>query len=327
MDEVRIGFVGTGGIAQNHIGQLSEIPEAKVVAVCDINPEAARKTAEPLGADIYAGSSELIDKAEIDVLYVCVPPHAHGEIETAAAEKGLHLFVEKPVNLYIDQGVKAAEAIKKAGVFSQVGYSMRYRPPCMQLKEFLSDKEVGTAHAFRWSQLPRTPWWPKYDQGGGQLVEMTTHQVDLLRWVMGEVRAVSASYSFDRLHRDEEGVTVPDSQAVVLHFESGASATVNTSCALKGAWKGDMSFVIKDALVLLGKESIELQGEGAYDVPPVPEEAPGIDACFVKGILDNDASFHKSPYEDGLKSAAVCAAANRSAENGGKLVTLEEMLK
>src|SRR5207249_348150 len=94
----------------------------------------------------------------------------------------------------IPEALVAAVCERKAGVMSQVGYSLRYLGSAIRLKEFLKDKPVGSAHCFRWGGLPGVPWWRKYDQGGGQLVEMTTHQVDLLRWVMGEVEAVSASY-------------------------------------------------------------------------------------------------------------------------------------
>jgi predicted dehydrogenase len=201
----------------------------------------------------------------------------------------------------------------------------------MRLRALLADKEVGTAHVFRWGGLPGSPWWRRYDQSGGQLVEMTTHQVDALRWVMGEVEAVSASYSF-RLHRDEPqdgpvpGVTVPDSQAALLHFRSGASATISTSCALGDAWYGGMEFVVPRARVSVQGSELRVHPEESYALPPMPAQAPGIDAAFVQAVAAGDRALLKSPYEDALRSLAVTLAANRSAAEGGRLVRLEELL-
>jgi len=209
---------------------------------------------------------------------------------------------------------------------TQSGYSFRYLASGLQLKRFLEDKLVGTANVIRWGGMPGTPWWRNYAESGGQLVEMTTHQVDLLRWVMGEVEAVSASYSFHRLLTDQPDVTVPDTQTALLHFRSGASATISTSCALGKAFRGEAEFVIKDARVLWKADGLRVEPEGAYTLPPAPEETPSIDAAFVRAVASGNPIFLRSPYDDALRSVAVTLAANRSAENGGRLVRMEEML-
>jgi predicted dehydrogenase len=323
---VRIGFFGVGGIAQHHLNHLKEIPEAKIAALCDINAERVKAVADPLGADAYTDSSKMLAEAKLDALYICVPPHAHGDIEIRAAQKGLHLFVEKPVNLYLDQAQKAAEAIRKAGVMSQVGYSLRYINSAARLKEFLKDKVVGTAHVFRWNGMPGVPWWRRYDQGGGQFVEMTTHQLDLLRWVMGDIAAISASYSFNRIFKDQPEVTVPDSQAILVHFKSGASATINTSCGLGKAYNGGVDFAIKDAKVTWKTDNVYVEPADQYPLPPMPVETISIDNAFVRAIASGNRDFLRSPFDDGLKSAAATLAANQSAENGGKLIKLDELL-
>ncbi|MCZ7647571.1 MAG: Gfo/Idh/MocA family oxidoreductase [Planctomycetota bacterium] len=323
---VRIGFVGTGGIAGAHIGRLVDIPEAQIVALCDIDEARVRAKAEPLGAAVYTDSKKMLDEVKLDALYVCVPPHVHGDVELRAAAKGIHLFVEKPVNLYMDKALEAWKAIRKAGVMTQVGYSMRYLPGAMRLKSFLADKPVGTAHIFRWSGMPGTPWWRVYDQSGGQLVEQTTHQVDLLRWVMGEIDAVAASYSFKRLLPGEPNMTIPDAQAALLLFRSGASATVSTGCAAGKGYLGGMHFLIPNARVSLDGDNLSVQPEDAYPVPPAPREVVSIDAAFVRAVLNDQPGLLRSDFRDALVSAAVTLAANRSAEEGGRLVKLAELL-
>jgi predicted dehydrogenase len=287
-----------------------------------------KSVAEPLQVPTFTDGAQMIAQTPMDALYVCVPPDQHGDLEIQAAQKGLHLFVEKPVNLFLDRALTVAEAIRQAGVMSQSGYSFRYLASGLQLKRFLEDKPVGTANVVRWGGMPQTPWWRKYAESGGQLVEMTTHQVDLLRWVMGEVEAVSASYSFGRLlAADQSDVTVPDTQTTLLHFRSGASATISTSCALGHAFRGEAEFVIKNARVIWKADGLRVEPEGTYVVPPAPEETPSIDAAFVRAVASGNPVFLRSPYEDSLRSLAVTLAANRSAENGGRLVRVEEMLE
>jgi predicted dehydrogenase len=322
---VRIGMIGTGPRGQLHLRHLAEISEARLVALCDVDEELVQSVAAPLGAAVYTDGAKMIDEAELDALYICVPPHRHDDLEIRAAQKGLHLFVEKPVSLYLEQARRTREAIRSAGVMTQVGYQLRYMANNQQMKTFLADKPIGTAHATRWGGLPAKDWWRRYDQGGGQLVEMTTHQVDLLRWVMGEVVAVSAGYSFRRLLKDQSGVTVPDSQAVLLHFASGATATVNTSCAVGKTWYGEMAFVVEGAKVRVQSDGIQVEPEDAYPVPPLPAESPEINAVFVRAVASHDPTLLLSPYDDGLKTAAVTLAANLSAENGGRLVRMEEL--
>lgn len=323
---VRIGLIGTGGMGQAHVRRLLQIPEARIVALCDVVEERVKSVAGPLQVPTFTDGARLIAETEMDALYICVPPDQHGDLEIQAAQKGLHLFVEKPVNLYLDRALTIARAIREAGVMTQSGYSFRYLASGLQLKRFLEDKPVGTANVVRWGGMPATPWWRNYAESGGQLVEMTTHQVDLLRWVMGEVEAVSASYSFGRLLADQPDVTVPDTQTTLLHFRSGASATISTSCALGSAFRGEAEFVIKDARVTWKADGIRVEPDGAYTLPPAPEETPSIDAAFVRAVASGNPVFLRSPYDDALRSVAVTLAANRSAENGGRLVRMEEML-
>ncbi|HLJ57950.1 MAG TPA: Gfo/Idh/MocA family oxidoreductase, partial [Chthonomonadaceae bacterium] len=143
--EVRIGIVGVGGMGQAHVRGLAAIPNARLAAVCDWDEALARKAAEPCGAAVYTDGPKMIAEAEIEALYICVPPHTHEDLELHAAARGLHLFVEKPVSLYMDQALRNAEAIRKAGILTQCGYQLRYWPNFRQLRAFLADRDVGAA--------------------------------------------------------------------------------------------------------------------------------------------------------------------------------------
>jgi predicted dehydrogenase len=308
-----------------HLRNLLQVPEAQIVAICDRDEARLNEVAGPPGMAKYTDGARMLGEADLDAVYICVPPHTHEDLEIRVAERRLPLFVEKPVSLYPEQAWKAWEALRKAGALTQVGYQMRYSPVMRQLKTFLADKTVGLAHAARYGGAPNHDWWRRYDQGGGQLHEMATHHVDLLRWVMGEVVAVSAAYSFDRLFKGDSALTVPDSQSALLVFASGATATFSTSCSCK-AWSGGIDFTIEDAMVSLRGDALKLNPEGAYELPPLPEEMPNIDTQFIRAVATGDHTLIYSPYQDALKTAAVTWAANHSAENGSKLVRVAEML-
>jgi predicted dehydrogenase len=199
---VRIGFIGAGGIARHHMEALSKIPAAKMVAFADIREEAAAEAARMYAGAAFGDWRKMLADVEMDAVYVCVPPDAHGDMEIEAARRGLQLFVEKPVNIDIGKATKIADAIDEAGVIAAAGYSLRYFPFYDQLKTVLKDLRVRQAVVTRWGSVPKAPWWRKMASSGGQLVEMVTHQIDLLRALIGEVVTVAAAYTYDRLEAD-----------------------------------------------------------------------------------------------------------------------------
>jgi predicted dehydrogenase len=324
LDTVRIGFVGTGGIAGHHLKQLHEVEGAEIVALCDVVGERAQARAQEFGGTAYTDYRRMLARESLTALYVCVPPFAHDEVEILAARQGIHLFVEKPVTLDLGQGKEIAAAIRAAGVFSSVGYSLRYFAATEAAIRFLAGREVAMVTANRWGGLPGTPWWRVMSQSGGQLVEMTTHQVDLMRFLVGEVVEVHARYA-RRALLDLEGVTVPDVQIATFLFESGAIGAITTSCALtQGGGRNDMDFILRDAVLHFTTRDLRVTPDAAPQPEPVTEPIPNIDAAFIRAICAGDPAPIRSTYEDGLRTAAVTLAANESARTG-RPVRLDEL--
>lgn len=322
MGEVRLGFVGTGGIARAHMKRLSELPEARVVALSDVSEEALRAASGEYGGSTYTDYREMLDREKLDAVYVCVPPFAHGTIEVDCAERGLHMFVEKPVTLYMEEGLRAQAAIEKAGVITMVGYVPRYGSKAPALREMLKDRKVGAAVVHRWCPLIEgNAWWRRYDRGGGQLAEMITHDVDLLRYVLGEVKSVQARYGYE-LSRAHEGTTVPDTQVATLVFERGTIASVVGFCLMKHVWKVRVEFWLESTCVRDTREGLAVEPEGAIEVPEIADDGLSIHARFVRAVASGTAEFLRNDYADGLRSAEIGIAANRSADAGGAVVEL-----
>src|SRR3954447_10408235 len=133
-ETVKVAFVGTGGIANHHLSGLAEIEGVEIVALCDVAEERAAAAVAKYGGQVHTDYRRMLDEVAMDALYVCVPPFAHQDAEILAAQKGVHLFVEKPVVMHLETGLKILQAIEKAGVMSSVGYGMRYTPAVQAVK-------------------------------------------------------------------------------------------------------------------------------------------------------------------------------------------------
>src|SRR5205823_8427131 len=110
----------------------------EIVALCDVAQERAAAAVEKYGGTVYTDYRRMLDQVEMDALYVCVPPFAHSDAEILAAQKGVHLFVEKPVVMHLEPGLKILDAIEKSDVISCAGYGMRYTPTIQTVRQFLA---------------------------------------------------------------------------------------------------------------------------------------------------------------------------------------------
>jgi predicted dehydrogenase len=318
---VRVGFVGVGGIAGHHLKQLQSIEDARVVALCDVVEERVRQRVEEFGGTAYTDYRQMIEREEMDALYVCIPPFTHQDAEILAAQKGIHLFVEKPVALTMEKALEVQEAVQRAGVITSVGYTLRYFAVTDVARRYLQDKTIAMVTSHRWGGLPDTPWWRVMGQSGGQLVEQTTHQVDLMRYLAGEIVEVHARYA-TRVLGDVPNLDIPDVQVATFQFESGAVGSLTTSCALrKGGGKSDLNFILRDALLQYTTRDVKVSPDSAPQPEPAVGEHLTIDQAFIRAVATGDRSLIRSPYEDGLRSMDVTLAANESARTGKPVAT------
>lgn len=319
-EKVAIGFIGVGGIARHHLKQLSDIAAAEVVALCDINEDAAKSASEEFGGTVYTDYHRMLDAEVLDAVYVCIPPKFHTDAEILAAQKGCALFVEKPVALTLDKALEVQAAIESAGVLSSVGYTMRYWPGICAAHEFLQDKRASMVTCNRWGGVAggEDHWWRRMDVSGGQLVEQATHQVDAIRWMLGEVKQVWARYEYESLAH-LPNFTIPASQALALELESGVVGTVTCSCATyKGGGGGGWDILLDgQRLTIAGQKASLLpapEGEDGELVPAMPQM--NIDEGFVSAVASGNPSTIRSTYADGVRSLEVTLAANESAKSG-----------
>lgn len=312
---VRVGFVGTGGIARAHMGPLSKMEGVKLVAFCDLQAERAQSAAAEFKAKAYTDHHEMLEREQLEALYVCVPPGFHTDAETLAAHKGLHLFIEKPVAVTLEKAREIESAIKDSGVICSVGYHWRYQDSTRVAREKLAGRTVAMALGYWMGGLPGVPWWRVMAQSGGQMVEQTTHIFDLARYLVGDVRRVCAAYAL-RTMMDVPNLDVPDVGTAVLEFRSGAIGTISNTCCLNFGYRVGLHVVCRDFV-------IEVDG-GARIVESGKEEHVHNrsdvrflqNQVFIEAIQSGKRDAILSDYSDAVKTLAVTLAANQSAERG-----------
>ncbi|MHB8994046.1 MAG: Gfo/Idh/MocA family protein [Armatimonadota bacterium] len=317
---IRVGFIGCGGISRYHMGHLAKIKDADMVAFCDVDESRAKATAQEFGtadAKTWSDYKQFYNDAKIDAVYVGLPPFAHEEQELIGAQKGIHLFVEKPIALSMDLTKKVERAIAKSGIISTAGFQDRYQDIIERLKGEIVDNPPAIIQAYWMGGMPGVMWWRRKEQSGGQAVEQTIHHFDMVRYLFGEIKSVHA-VSSKGLMKDVPKYNIEDATAVNLQFKSGLCGTIFSACCLS-IGKNGIDIWSKEALYEYTERislKIKRANKEEHLYPTVDDYGQKIDEAFIAAIKKNDQSLLKSSYADAAKSLAVVLAANQSMETG-----------
>jgi len=239
LDVMKVGIIGCGNIATVHMRRLSTLKEIKVVAFADISEEKAKEFSQQYGGRAYTDWRKMLDKESLDIVYICLPPFAHKDEVMVAAEKGINIFIEKPIALNMDLARRMVRAVEKHGVLSQVGYNCRFGRGIEEAKRLIEDGEagdVGLAVGWYWCHYLGGAWWRDKKRSGGQIVEQATHLYDALRFLCGEVDVV---YGFNNrlFWTDVPDLTIEDVSSCTFKFRSGAlGAIVSTTWGVPSEW-------------------------------------------------------------------------------------------
>lgn len=255
--KIKVGIVGCGGIANGkHLPSLKANADlCEIVAFCDLIPERAQKTAEEYGiphAQVCTDYKDLLANEKVDVVHVCVPNVAHCAITCDAFAAGKHVMCEKPMAATPADASKMMDAWKKSGKMFTIGYQNRFRTDTQTLHASCVAGELGEiyfakAHALRRRAVPTWGVFPnKALQGGGPLIDIGTHALDITLWMMNNYEPLSVSGQvFYKLGRQENGpegnvfgpwdpktFEVEDSAFGLVKMKNGAAIYLETSWAL-----------------------------------------------------------------------------------------------
>ncbi|MFC5650174.1 Gfo/Idh/MocA family protein [Paenibacillus solisilvae] len=323
MTKARIGIIGCGGIANGkHLPSLSKVSQAEIVAFCDLVVEKAEEAKAKYGTEdskVYTDYTKLLADNTIDVIHVCTPNDSHAEISIAALESGKHVLCEKPMAKTAADARLMLEASKRTGKKLSIGYNNRYRADSRYLKDLTAAGELGEiyfakAHAIRRRAVPT--WGVFLDeekQGGGPLIDIGTHALDLVLWTMDNYKPkVVLGRTYHKLSQTENAAnawgpwdpakfTVEDSAFAMITMENGATIILESSWALN-------TLDIDEAKVSLSgtkagadmKEGLRINGEknSRLYVNKVELNSGGV--AFYEGASENAEVLEASMWIDAV---------------------------
>ncbi len=266
MEKLRVGIIGCGGIANGkHMPNLAKIPEVEMVAFCDLIEERAKKAAEKYGvkdSKTYVDYRDLLARDDIDVVHICTTNDSHAPITVDALKSGKHVMCEKPMAMDAAGAREMVKAYKETGKKLTIGYQGRFRPEAQHLKALADDGFFGDIYFAKALAVRRraVPTWgsflDKEKQGGGPLIDIGTHALDLTLWVMNNYEPESAmgSVFYKRGKRenaanawgpwDPAKFEVEDSAFGFIKMKNGATIILESSWALNTLQIGESMTVI-----------------------------------------------------------------------------------
>jgi myo-inositol 2-dehydrogenase / D-chiro-inositol 1-dehydrogenase len=340
---IRIGFIGVGGIATDHLINLLRLPEAEVVALCDLSLDqiqAARQSvnqhimiaaagmpdspgnaraARLLDAVPYDDYRAMLRNEQLDLVYLCLPPFAHGDPEEAVISARLPMLVEKPVALDVSVAGRILQGIRRHDLLAASGYQTRYTAHLQRARELLAGRTIGMILALRFGQTPTTSWYHLQRKSGGQVIEMATHQIDMLRYLVGEVTTVYAAAATRINHKDQPDYDIFDVNCSTLTFDNGAVGTFATNFISGHGSPPDARglHIFCDGMTLsLGTTLRAIFADRTEEIALDTDALFAEDQAFVRAVATHRPELIRSDYTNGLRTLAVTIANDRSARSG-----------
>ncbi|MDR1600161.1 MAG: Gfo/Idh/MocA family oxidoreductase [Oscillospiraceae bacterium] len=309
MAKLQVGVIGCGGIANGkHLPALKRIKEVELVAFCDIIPEKAEKAAKEYGAAdarVFEDYKELL-KLDLDAVHVLTPNSSHSPITVDALEAGKHVMCEKPMAINSAEAKKMLDAANRTGKKLTIGYQNRFRPDSLYLKKLCEQGELGEVYYARALAIRRraVPTWGVFldeeKQGGGPLIDIGTHALDLTLWLMDNYEpemVVGTKYRelADTKNAanawgpwDPEKFTVEDAAFGFIRMKNGATINLESSWALNSLFVHEAKTMLsgtKGGADMIGEEpnNLRINGEKNSRVFTwIPEMKAG-GAAFFEG--------------------------------------------
>ncbi|MBC1886751.1 Gfo/Idh/MocA family oxidoreductase [Listeria booriae] len=320
---LKIGIIGCGGIANGkHMPSLKSVSEVEMVAFCDIVEERAVKAKADFGdanASVYTDYKELLADKTIDVIHVCTPNISHAEISIAAMEAGKHVMCEKPMAKSTEEAQSMIDASKKTGKKLTIGYQNRFRKDSQFLQEVCANNELGEIYYAKAKAIRRraVPTWGVFldeeAQGGGPLIDIGTHALDLTLWMMDNYKPkYVVGNAYHKLSQRENAAnawgpwdpskfTVEDSAFGFITMENGATIVLESSWALNTLDVGEAMTALCGTEGGADMENgLRINGESHSQMyeKQIQLEAGGVD--FYDGTGDDPAELEAQQWIDSI---------------------------
>jgi predicted dehydrogenase len=313
---IRVGFIGAGAVATRHAATIARFDDVRVVAVADPVMDRAIGLAGR-GATPYASHDVMLEREDLDAVYVCVPPYAHGPPEQAVIEAGLPLFVEKPLAADLATAEGIAARLDGSGLVTATGYHWRALDIFERATELVADRPVWLALGYWLDRVAPPAWWSRRELSGGQTVEQATHVLDLLRCLVGEVTEVNAVAASTR--PPSATFDIDEVSTATLRFTSGAVGSIASTSLLTWHDRMGVRLVSAGLTVELTETALVVRtGEGQTRFAAAGDAKARTDREFLDAARGGPDRV-RAPYPEALRTHRLACAVARSAADGRRV--------
>ena len=236
MEKIKLGLIGLGYIGKIHLRHCQKLANAKLIAVADLSKKALKTAKEAGVKKLYTNYEQLLKDPEIDAVIIALPTHLHLKCATEAAENQKDIFLEKPIARNVEEAREIISAAQKHSVKLMMGYPMRFATAFQQLKQKMNEGVLGDVEIAQATYISSGPlfhraegltpnpvpewWFNKELTGGGVLMDLGSHVINLLRWYFGEITDIKSHLGY-RFNMPFE-----DSATCLAKFENSTKAII-----------------------------------------------------------------------------------------------------
>jgi len=302
MKKLNFAIIGCGRIAHRHAAHIANNGILK--AVCDIDLEKANDIGKKYNATVYSNIDDLLFREkDVDVVSVCTPNGLHSEHTIKSLRSGFHVLCEKPMALEVHHCGNMIQEAEKANKRLFIVKQNRFNPPVVAIKDFIDNRKLGEIYSVQlncfWNRNPQyyesSDWKGTRDMDGGTLFTQFSHFVDLLFWMIGDVKDV---YSFDNNFQHQKTIDFEDTGVAILKFHNGVLGTINftINCFAKNM-EGSITIFAEKGTVKIGGQylnELEYQNIDGFEIKDLPKGNPPNDYGQYIGSMSN----HGMVYEN-----------------------------
>jgi predicted dehydrogenase len=302
-DKIRFGIIGCGRIAQRHAKHIKN--NGELISVCDIKPEVAQQFGNDHSATSFTDVNQFLkdNQGKIDVISVCSPNGFHAEHTIAALQHGYHVLCEKPMAINVEDCGRMITAAERANKRLFIVKQNRFNPPIEALKKAIDENKLGKIYSVQlscfWNRNENyyklSDWKGSKDVDGGTLYTQFSHFIDLLYWLVGDIKNVHA---ITRNYAHQEMIDFEDTGVVACEFYNGAVGTINyTVNSYNKNMEGSLTIFGEKGTVKVGGQylnELEYQNIEGYTISDLKESRTPNDYGDYQGSMSN----HDQVYEN-----------------------------
>lgn len=304
---MKVGVIGSGGIARRHLAILRDEPDIEIVGHVTAHQATAEAAAREWGGQAYLEYSALLDRAQPDAVWICVPPQVHGALELELANRGISMFVEKPLSTDVATAEQIGQALAGADSIAAVGYHWRALDTLPDVWQAIAGNPVKMALGFWLNSTPPPAWWHHQAKSGGQLVEQATHIVDLARVLLGEGTPVAGA-AVAHFRPSYPDLDVADVSAGLVRF-SNAIGVFAATCALAHQESVELQLICEGLFISITQQRVTFQqGEERWEARATADPFRVENRAFLDALRQRDASRVLCSYQDALASHRLCCS-------------------